>query len=360
MGGKAVEDAVLRRLRSAGGVNVWAGSKTDLRVSVMGAEPVTLVLQVKHRLSDEVLQQVAALQENLEHPVVLVVREISPKRRDELRFRNISWIEYGTGVAHLRAPGLAIDLPEEPSRTAVAEARVVPNLAGKAGVVVEALLELAQEREYVTQPEVAKLSGSTQAWTSKVFGRLVEAGALDVFGAGPQKEWRPRAEALLDLWVKDGGPAPMSTALYVWARSAEHLVGRLMQLDLAQVRYAIGGVTAGNLHEPTLSSPPVPNVWIPAATPPEQVARSLGGEIVVTGANLIVWQAPGDPALRLAKKLAYWRVPAQHEIANLSVVTPARAVVECMHAPGRGPEVGERLRQEILDRSTARLTNRAD
>lgn len=346
-----MEDAVRRRLRAAGGVQVLPRSdQEDLRISVMGAEPVTLVLEVKHRISDEAVHQIEALQRRVRNPVVLVVRDLSAKRRDELRSRSLSWIEYGTGVVHLRAPGLAIDLPEDLTGTRDTEATGLPSLAGKAGVVVEALLELAREREYVTQPEVAELSGSTQAWTSRVFSGLVVAGALDVLGAGPNKEWRPRVEALLDLWVRDGGPAPTSTGLYVWARSPEHLLGRLAELDQARARYAIGGVVAGDLHEPTLSAPPAPNVWIPAADPPQDFARSLSGDVVDAGANLTVWQAPGDPALRLARSLAHWRTAAKPELSILSVVTPGRAVVECMQAPKRGPEVGEKLRERLVAR----------
>ncbi len=57
--GQAVEDAVRRRLRSAGGVRVLPRSdQEDLRISVMGAEPVTFVLEVKHRISDEAVHQI--------------------------------------------------------------------------------------------------------------------------------------------------------------------------------------------------------------------------------------------------------------------------------------------------------------
>jgi hypothetical protein len=359
--GRSVHDAVLRRLRSVGGLRAQTGKKgEDLRVSVMGAESITFVLEVKHRFSDDAVQQLKRMQQRLRSPVLLVIRELSPKRREDLRSNDLSWIEYGTGLVHLRAPGLAIDLPEQSSYDAVAESSGVPSLAGKAGVVVEALLELAREREFVTQPEVAKLSGSTQAWASKVFSALVDADALEVRGAGPRKEWRPRIPTLLDLWVRDRGPAPASTGLYVWGRTPEHMLGRLTQLDSKDVRYAVGGVTAGDLHEPTLSAPPLPSVWVPAATPPEYVASALGGEVVDAGANLVVWQTAGDPALRLAGRIAQWRTKVKREFAHLVVVTPARAVVECMQATGRGPEVGEKLREKILNEAAAKRTNKAE
>jgi hypothetical protein len=325
----------------------------------MGADPITFVLEVKHRFSDEAILQLQAVQQQRKSPVLLVVRELSPQRREELRSRHLSWIEYGTGVVHVRAPGLAIDMPEDPSAS-VEEAVEVPSLAGKAGIVVEALLELTRGREFVAQPEVAKLSGSTQAWVSKIFRSLVNTGALEVHGAGPRKEWRPHTAELLDLWIRDRGPAPQSMGMYVWARSHNHLLGRLRQLDRAGVNYAIGGVTAGDLHEPTLSSPPAPSVWIPAATPPTHIAKALDGELVDTGANLVVWQTPGDPALRLARRLAHWRGGLKSEVAALRVVTPARAVVECMQAPGRGREVGEKLREKVLMAAATNLVATKD
>ena len=59
---------------------------------------------------------------------------------------------------HLRVPHLAIDLPEAPS--AVGDRSTpLPKLAGKAGGVVEALLELGRQSELVTQADIAELSG---------------------------------------------------------------------------------------------------------------------------------------------------------------------------------------------------------
>ena len=346
-----VEEQVIRRLRAAGGIGARSDHPRELVVSVKGTE-VRLHLEVKARVSDFVVGQFEELADESRERTVLVAPRLSRKRRQELRFRDISWIEYQTGMVHLRAPHLAIDLPEDPAASAPTP-KTLPSLAGKAGAVVEALIELAHRHEWISQPEVADLSGSTQAWTSRVFSALVEAEALDVEGAGPAKRWRPRAEALLHLWEADGGPTPSQTPMYLWSRTSEDLIRAMPKLGEAATAYAVGGVAAANLHEPTLSSLPMVNVWIPATVPPAQVAAELGADPVESGANIILWQASGDPALTLAGPLSQWRKRTPKGLGSVSVVTPARAAIEALRGPGRAPEVGENLRQRILDETAA-------
>lgn len=345
-----VADRVLRRLRAAGEIDIQQGRGADLLVSVLGAKPTTLSLEIKHRFSEEVLQQFKTLTAHHQN-LVLVVPTLSPMRRAQLQDLALSWIEYLTGFVHIRAPGLAIDLPPNTTELARKTPNTLPSLAGKAGNVVEALVELASEREYVEQPTVAELSGSTQAWTSRVFAGLVRAGALEVTGSGPNKVWHPIVERLLDLWIEDGGGSPESTAMYVWARTPKELLVNLSALENTRFTYAIGGAAAADLHEPTLTSPPTPSVWIPSAVPPHQAAQALGGDLVESGGNLIALQAAGDPALRMAGRLKKWRTDVGPRVASLSVITPSRAVVEASQAAGRGADVADRLRRRIIDRA---------
>lgn len=352
--GTKVEEIILCRLRSAGGISVWQKGTAEFLISVMDSSPVPILLEVRHRFSESHIEELEALKINVSKTVVLVTQALSPRRREQLCALNQSWIEYQTGFVHLRAPGLAVDLPEIPSKaTGGFDAAAVPSLAGKAGIVVEALVELAQEQTFVEQQEVAELSGSGRAWTSRVFGRLVAAGAMEVMsaGIGPQKKWRPDVDTLLDLWVKDGGPTQEATNLYVWVRDPEDLLKKLSELNGSNIRYAVGEVVAADLYEPTLTGRPIPKAWIPAVTPPQDFAKALGGEVVDTGANLIIWQETGDPALRLGKNLNSWKNQEQVYLGNLSLVSPARAFAESMAAPGRGSEVAESLKQTILRRS---------
>lgn len=169
--------------------------------------------------------------------------------------------------------------------------RLLPRLSGKAGIVVEAVVEVGRRQELVSQPEIAELSGSTQAWTSRVFGELVREGALEVVGRGPAKEWRPNLDLdeLLRLWIADGGPSPAVTGMYLWARTPSELVRAMGRIGENDLPYAIGGVAAADLHEPTLTSVSAVNVWVPLSTPPEGLAPRLGAELVDSGANVLIW-----------------------------------------------------------------------
>lgn len=348
--GEAISDRLIRRLRSIGGVEIRREGKDELLISVMGGRPVRLTLDVRHRFPDA-SGDLLVPPENRQRRrwTVLAVPRMSPKRRQELRAAGRSWFEYMTGFAHMRAPGLAIDLPAE---TAPATSSPhLPNLTGKAGTIVEALIERRPEEEFVSQPEVAAVSGSTQAWTSRVFRGLVKAGALEVRGAGPNKVWRPDVGRLLDLWIEGGRPTPGMTGLYAWARSSDHLLERLRGLDPAEVRYAVSGLAAANLHEPALTSLPFVSIWIPFKVPATEVGRVLDAQTVDSGANIEVWQVAGDHALRLADHLERWRADCAEALRRVTVVSPSRAVVESMEAPGRGREMAERLRETILRRS---------
>ena len=154
-----------------------------------------------------------------------------------------------------RVPHLAVDLPEAPV-TETHQARSLPRVSGKAGIVVEALIEMGRRDELVYQPEIAELSGSTQAWTSRVFRELVREGALEVLGRGPAKEWRPKLDELLRLWIADGGPSPAVTGTYLRTRTPSDLLRAVGQIGKDGLSHAIGGVAAADLHEPTLTSVP--------------------------------------------------------------------------------------------------------
>jgi hypothetical protein len=179
---------------------------------------------------------------------------------------------------------------------------------------------------------------------------LVRAGALEVIARrGPAKAWRPRLEELLRLWIANEGPPPTGTGLYLWTRTPTDLIRAMGQVGAEGLSYAIGGVAAADLHEPMLTNLPSVSVWIPMSSPPERLATRLGAELVDSGANVFLWQAPGDPALRMAGPLERWRSEASEGLHGLSVVTPARAAVEALQATGRGSDVGENLRRRILE-----------
>jgi hypothetical protein len=340
----------LKRLRQAGGLQVDEDGD-ELVLRVMGSSPVRLRVENRARLSEAELESLLSRDRPSDQRRLLVTRELAPRRRERLIAHDVSWIEYGTGVVHLRAPGVAVDLPEDPSyargRRGVSR---LPSLEGKAGVIVEILIESTADNDLVEQPVVARLSEANQGWVSQIFSALVAAGALEEVGSGPNKRWRAHREELLDLWIQEGGPKPHVTPLYVWSRGSADLVRRLAGLDAPEVAYAVGGVVAADLYVPTLTERPDPAVWIPAAMPPEALARALDGEVVDSGANLWVWQVSGDPALQRARPLGSW-AQRPGPLDRLRLVSPPRAVVEAAGGPGRASEVSERLRAEIGKRA---------
>lgn len=343
-----VEAKVLQRLQAAGGFDVRLGDRGDIVVSVKGTE-MALSLEVKHRFTDEALHLMEQLPLDQRERTVLVVPSLSLKRRQELRYLDVSWIEYQTGAVHLRVPHLVVDLPEEPQPDAD-RPTPLPRLSGKAGVVVEALIEVGRRQEFVSQADIAELSGSTRAWTSRIFSELVRAGALEVIRRrGPAKEWRPKLDELFRLWVADEGSSPRVTGMYLWTRGPADLLRAIGKIGAEGLPYAVGGVAAADLHEPTLTSVPLVSAWISLSKPPEMVASQLGAGLVDSGANIFLWQAPGDPALRMAGPLERWRSNAPAALRQLTVVTPTRAAIEALQATGRGPEVGENLRRRILE-----------
>lgn len=348
------DERVLQRLRQAGGLKV-EGLTNELRLSVMGAPPVRFHVKRRARLSDEELDGLLSPAEAAGSPTLLITRALTPQRRERLLAHDISWVEYGTGLVHLRAPGVAVDLPEdpqyadEPDRTGK-----LPGLSGKAGVIVEVLLELvarddvlepSEERGLIEQSVVARLSESDQGWVSRTFSALVEFGALEEVGSGPYKRWRVKPDELLDLWIRDGGPKPKVTHLFVWSRGRQDLLKMLAQLDAEKIPYAVGGVAAADLYVPTLTERPDPEIWIPAALPPATLARALDGEVIESGSNMKVWQASADPALLRAREMGAWKTGP---LDTLRLVSPPRAVVEAARGRGRANEVSDRLRREIF------------
>lgn len=347
-----IDERVLKRMRQVGGMEVDEVGG-DLSVSVLGGHPVRFRVESKARISADEFEDLLPRLGAGGAPRLLITRELPPRRRQALIAQNGSWVEYGTGFVHLRAPGIAVDLPEDPSLSTAADRRSdhLPGLEGKAGVVVEVLIELSAEQPLVEQAVIARISGCNQGWVSQVFSALVTAGALEEVGSGPRKRWRPRPDELFDLWIRDGGPNPEATPLFVWARASRELLQKVASIEARELRYALGGVAAANLYAPFLTEPPHPEIWIPAALPVEALAERLGGEIVESGANMWAWQAPGDPALQRARPLGDWRGMEGEELADLRIVSPPRAAAEAALGRGRAPEVAERLREMITHRS---------
>jgi len=280
--------------------------------------------------------------------VLIATTRLAPRTRTLLRDAGLSWLERETGRCRLYAPGLLVDIVVHPDLDRVHETgrhtrprTAVPKLRDRSGLIAEALLLRAGE-DPVTLTELAATTRLSRGLVSRLLSRLTELGILEALGKAPHKTWLlSDPGALLDLWAAEERTTPEEvTGLSVWSRTPDELLDRLISLD-AQFPYALGGAAAANLHAPTLTVTPQPDLWIPAAIPAAELAKRLGGEIVESGANIRVLQRTGDVALLLAQTLP----SKQPRGRGLSIVSPYRAYVEARAATGRGPEAADALRR---------------
>lgn len=343
------QDWALQRLRQLD--DIRAEIENDvLRVSVHGGPEVALQIKSAHRLSPERARDFVSRRksQNESTPVILLGPTFPSDTRDILGQAGLSWLEYETGALSIRAPGVFIhhasDARPSPSLEDTG-GREVPSLQGKAGVVVEALLLVGRSHEGLKLEDLEVMTGASKSWISRTVNALQEAGAVESKGGGPYKRWHPHPDMLLDLWEDRGASKPDASAgAYVWVRRELELFTSLKQLEEQDIRYAVGGVVAADLYEPTLTRRPRLEVWIDAAVPPTVAAHAMNGELVEEGANLVFWQSAGNYALTFARNGG--RVV--RDLGELVLVSPPRAYVECLQGTGRARAVAQKLRARIV------------
>jgi hypothetical protein len=155
------------------------------------------------------------------------------------------------------------------------------------------------------------------------------------------------AGGLLDLWATEEQSGVPSTGVYVWSRSPQELLKKIPQLNELNGRWALAGTAAANLYAPTLTTSPDPIIWIESRFSSRQAATALGGEIVDKGANLQILQSKNDLVFENASLWVPTNAVADLATQNLRIISRPRAYIETINAAGRGPEVGQNLRQRI-------------
>jgi hypothetical protein len=283
---------------------------------------------------------------------LLATTHLTPRARTILRNADVSWIERETGRCRLSAPGMLVEVDVGPlaeSETHTPRnsgSRKLPPalLRDKSGLVAETLL-LRPHRGPIVLTELATAAGLSRGLVSRLLARLTSLGVLIAHGSAPRKHWTlGDPGALLDLWADEERVEPEEvTAINVWSRTPADLLDRAAQFGNTKLRYAVAGIAAANLHAPTLSVDPTPDVWIPADVVPTQAARIVGGEVVESGANMRLLQKSGDAALRNAGQLPERKRTA----AGIWVISPYRAYVEARRTAGRGSDVAAALRDAL-------------
>jgi hypothetical protein len=277
---------------------------------------------------------------------LIATRHLSSATRGLLRENGVSWVEEGTGICRLFAPGLLVDVRIEGAvqKESILRAR----LRDRSGVVAEILL-LNFLHQDIRLANVAKQANVSTGLVSRVLTRLAKLKLLDTQGAGPQRYWKmSNAGALLDLWATEEQAGAQSTGLYVWSRSPQELLKKMPRLNELNGRWAVAGTAAANLYAPTLTTFPDPSVWIESRISIRQVAGALGGEIVDKGANLQLLQSKKNLAFANASVWTPANASAEFGVQDLRIISRPRAYIETINGSGRAPEVAQNLRQRIV------------
>lgn len=346
-----VPDWVVQTLRRGTGMDVIADHSRGVVELRSGKAREGFRVETRSRVSTPMAREIAgqwsagrSLPPN--RPLLATSRLAAPAR-EALRAAKVSWVERDTGVINVMGDRVLIRIePKAPENLAspVHDQLRAADLRfdGLSGVVIEGLLTGRVDLSGFHLVEIAKSVGVTPSWAHYVVSRLLDAGLVTATGAG---RWRtiavPDRSALLDAWL-EAGPEPKRSeaGLYVWAQTPGELHRALPRLSAAGVRYAVGGLAAANLRAPFLTVWPPLTLWIEAATPAEEIAGALEGEVVGDGANVTLWQVEKDAPLRLAE-------PVETVLGTLPMVSAPRSYVEAHHAPGRGEEVATHLREEM-------------
>lgn len=347
----SLPDWLFRTLQGAG-LRVEPGQTfTSLLIRLEGSRPVEFEVASFPVLSMERAQEVieGTRQHSPKARLLLAIRHLSQRTREMLRTWGCSWVEEATGIVHLVAPGLLVNV----NGTSISESRpesgVRARLRNHSGLLAEALL-LSGPDDKIFLRTIASHAHVSNALASRVLTRLSKNNLVEVHGAGPNRFWQLSDRGgLLDLWAAEEQRQPQKTCgLYVWSRSPQELFLKLPLLDRLTRKWALGGPAAANSYAPTLTKYPDPAIWVDARVPPEEVAKALQGELADRGANIQLWQSERNLPLELSTMQMPDERSAPPHGQEIRLVSPPRAYIETVGAPGRSPEIAQHLRERIL------------
>lgn len=342
---------VVRLLRSVEGLTVQViDGQSILSISVNGGAEQFFRVRYFPVLSKEAAEKLHEFDIMTDASRLLVAApKLAPSTRHLLRGKGISSIECETGVCRIIAPGILVDTTlKDTGRQADSEPGRA-KLIDRSGLIAEVILSNFLNQE-LRLSGVASRAHASSGLVSRIFARLTAMKILEQNGSGPNTYWRLiNPGALLETWSAEERQPERISSLYVYGRSPADLLVKLSQLGQLKVQWALSGVSAANLHAPTLNTTPDPTIWIDANQPVSEVASLLNGEIVEKGSNLQVWQSAGNFALQ---NIAPWLPKGGSNIpvppGNLNIVSEPRAYIETVSQPGRAPEVAQNIRERLL------------
>jgi hypothetical protein len=277
-------------------------------------------------------------------PLLVVARTTTAGAREILESHGIGYVD-AAGNAAIDLPGLHVrtgSLTRSGSFTAdavivpAASAPALPRLAGKAGLIAQALI-LEPERAW-TLDAMADRAGVSTALAHRVFTRLERATVLAADGRGPRKTRRVASPAaLLDLWAEEAiEPKERRTPAYALIRGdgAQAVSQRLAERDLL---HAVTGVAAASRRVAFLTSVMVTEVRVTASRTPAEVAAAADARLVEEGANLVFVQGADDAELRFRR-----------EVEGVWLAAETRVYLDALRDPRRGAEQAREYRNQVF------------
>jgi len=276
-------------------------------------------------------------QSHPELPLLLIAGSTTAEARRILEDHGIGVID-GVGNAHLELPGLLLHLEGKGRAAAARGGDRRTRLAGKAGIVAQALL-LDPERAWRVD-DLAEAARVSVGLAHQVFARLEREAVVASEGAGPQRRRRlVNPTALLDLWAEDHRDRLTQHTGYLLAQTDEQLA-RLVGARLAgaEVDYALTGAAGARLVAPFVTAVPVVTAWVPAALDPQELWEVTQARPAADGHNVVFQTADNDAGL----------VFRRQQDGELWVANLFRLYADLLDDPRRGREQADNLRREVI------------
>ena len=328
----------LRILRAVPGLDVIAEPAgldpgVDALVMFAGTE-APVAIEFKTRANAATAWHLANIARHRpELPLVLIAAETTTDARRILSEHGIAFID-GLGNAQLELPGLLFRVAGTGRPT---RAPAPCRLSGKAGLVAQALL-LDPKRAWRINA-LAEQTAVSSGLVHRVLARLEVEGIVGTNGAGPHRTRHVTdPTALLDLWAEENVDKPVRTRGYLLAQTPQQLIDQLGEsLNGAGIEYALTGAAAASIIAPFVTTITVTEVWIAAATGPQEFFDHTSATPVTEGHNVTFLQASTDAPLAF-----------RHQSGGLWIANQFRLYADLRRDKRRGVEQADHLRREVI------------
>ena len=337
MGGRFSAEA-LRILRGIPGLDVVAEPAglrggVDALVMFAGAKvPVAIDFKVRVNAATA-WHLVNVTRRSLDLPLLLIAGETTADARRILSEHGVAFID-GLGNAQLELPGLLLHVAGTGRPT---RGPAPSRLSGKAGLVAQALL-LNPERAWRIK-DLAERTAVSSGLVHRVLARLETEDIVSTSGAGPHRtRCVTYPTALLDLWVEENVDKPVRTRGYLLAQTPQQLINQVgAGLNGAGIDYALTGAAAASIIAPFVTTIAVTEVWVAAATDPQDFFDDTTVTPVSEGQNITFLQAATDAPLAF-----------RQQSGGLWIANKFRLYADLRRDTRRGIEQADYLRREVI------------